>query len=90
MDGSKLGNQTATEEALVANGYRKYTGKEIDIFYNKEVCIHAGKCVAGNSDVYEVGRRPWIIADHAAPTEHTQIISTCPSGALKYVRKDGI
>lgn len=89
MDGSKLNGHVATEESLTENGYRKYSGEGIDIYYNKDVCIHAGKCVKGNSEVYEVGRRPWIIADNASADENVRIVNTCPSGALKYIRKDG-
>lgn len=81
--------QTDSEETLLSEGYRKYSGKAIDIFYNKDICIHAGKCVAGNTAVYEVGRRPWIIPDNASATENATIIQQCPSQALKYIRKDG-
>ncbi|KAF1295740.1 hypothetical protein BAU15_04175 [Enterococcus sp. JM4C] len=88
MDGKKFDGQPVTEELLDTNGYRKYSGKEIDIYYNKDICIHAGECVRGNSAVYEVGRRPWIIADNAVVDEQVQIIAKCPSGALKYIRKD--
>lgn len=88
MDGSKINNQPVTEEELLAAGYRKYQGEDVDIYYNKDICAHIGNCVRGNPAVFEVGRRPWILADNASADEVVNVINTCPSGALKYIRKD--
>lgn len=88
MEGNKLGEQQTTEELLLAKGYRKYTGEEIDIYYNKDICAHVGNCVRGNSAVFEVGRRPWIIPDNGDAKGDARVINTCPTGALKFVRKN--
>lgn len=88
MDGEKIAGQAVTEENLTAEGYKKYSGQTIDIFYHKDICQHAGFCVRGSSSVYEVGRRPWIITDNETAQRNAEIINTCPSGALKYIRKD--
>ncbi|MHC5249061.1 (4Fe-4S)-binding protein [Enterococcus sp. HY326] len=88
MDGSKLNDKPVTETELLAQGYRKYSGEGIDIFYNKDVCAHIGNCVRGNGEVFEVGRRPWIIADNGSVENDIEVINTCPSGALKYIRKE--
>ncbi|MBO0450303.1 (4Fe-4S)-binding protein [Enterococcus sp. MJM12] len=88
MEGNKIGGQEVTEEMLVADGYRKYSGKDIDIYYNKDICAHVGNCVRGNGAVFEVGRRPWILADNASADEDARVINTCPTGALKFIRKD--
>ena len=87
MEGNKIGGKLTTEEELLAKGYRKYTGETIDIYYNKDICAHVGNCVRGNSAVFEVGRRPWIIPDNGTAENDAQVINTCPSGALKFVRK---
>lgn len=89
MEGNKIAEKVVTEEELLAEGFRKYPGKEIDIFYNKDICAHVGNCVRGNAAVFEVGRRPWILADNATPHENARVINTCPTGALKFIRKDG-
>lgn len=89
MDGSTINGKKVTEEELVAEGYRKYSGEGIDIFYSKDICEHIGNCVRGNPNVFEVGRRPWIIADNGTVTDDIRVIDSCPSGALKYIRKDG-
>lgn len=87
MDGNKINGQQVTEAELLAADYRKYQGEDVDIYYNKNICAHIGNCVRGNPAVFEVGRRPWILADNASADEVVKVINTCPSGALKYIRK---
>lgn len=89
MEGNKLGDKIATEEELLAQGYRKYEGKDVDIYYNKAVCAHIGNCVRGNGAVFEVGRKPWILADNSTADNNAEVVNTCPTGALKFIRKDG-
>ncbi|MDT2579945.1 (4Fe-4S)-binding protein [Enterococcus raffinosus] len=55
--------------------------------YNKDICAHIGNCVRGNPDIFEVGRRPWIIPDNGSVENASYVVDTCPSGALKYVIK---
>lgn len=87
MDGSKFDKEPLTEEALLEKGYRKYHGEDIDIYYNKDICAHIGNCVRGNPEIFEVGRRPWIIPDNGPADNAAVVIDSCPSGALKYIRK---
>ncbi|MBL1228062.1 (4Fe-4S)-binding protein [Enterococcus sp. BWB1-3] len=88
MDGSRINGVPVTEEILTAQGYRKYIGAELDIYYNKDICAHIGNCVRGNPEVFEVGRRPWIIADNGSLEENIRVVDSCPSGALKYIRRE--
>lgn len=88
MAGNKLNDEVVTEEQLVKEGYRKYQGKEIDIYYNSKACQHAGSCVRGNGAIYNVDRKPWILADAASSTENIRVVDSCPSGALKYIVKN--
>ncbi|KAF1301230.1 MULTISPECIES: (4Fe-4S)-binding protein [Enterococcus] len=88
MEGNKIGSVEVTEETLLAEGYRKYSGETVDIYYNKEICAHVGNCVRGNPEIFEVGRRPWIIPDNGIADHAVQVINTCPTGALKYIRRD--
>ena len=37
MKGNQIDGQPVTEEQLLKEGYRKYTGEGIDIFYNKDI-----------------------------------------------------
>ena len=76
-----------TEEQLIQQGYRKYSGHEVDVFFNGDVCIHSGNCVRGNPAVFDVKRKPWVIPDNASTDEVKAVINTCPSGALQYIHK---
>ena len=68
---------------------RDYTGKDIIIHFNLGVCSHNGACVRGLPEVFNVRRKPWIMADNAPVEEIIETIKKCPSGALSYTI-DGI
>lgn len=87
MDGAKLNGKPVTQEMLEEKGYKRYHGEGIDIYYSKDICAHIGNCVRGNPEIFEVGRRPWIIADNGTAENAAYVVDTCPSGALKYIRK---
>lgn len=87
MNGNEINGEAVTESKLLASGYRKYRGKAIDIYFNRSLCTHSGNCIRGNSAVFDVGRKPWILADNASADEDMEVIDTCPSGALKYLLK---
>lgn len=76
------------EERNLNEGYRKYEGSEIDIFYSMKKCEHAAICVRGNGDVFNPKRRPWIIPDNGKADQVMKVIDACPSGALRYIRKE--
>lgn len=88
MDGSTIDNVSVTEESLLSKGYRKYRGKNVNIFFNTSICQHSANCVRGNSAVFDIHRKPWIVADNASADEVVTVINACPSGALKFIRKD--
>lgn len=77
-----------TADELKENGYRKYEGKEIDVYYNINLCKHAAKCVKGSLDVFNPKRKPWIIVDAEAANTVAAIIETCPTKALQYILKE--
>lgn len=88
MKGNEINGELVNEKMLLNKGYRKYRGKEVDVFFNRELCTHSGNCIRGNHEVFDVGRKPWIMADHASAAEDMAVIDTCPSGALKYIHKE--
>ncbi|WP_249869074.1 (4Fe-4S)-binding protein [Oceanobacillus saliphilus] len=73
------------EKDLLENGYRKYTGEAIDVFFNKDICVHSARCVKGSPEVFNTKRKPWVLPDQAQADEVAKVIDTCPSGALKYI-----
>jgi len=76
-----------TEDELLKAGYRKYTGEDIDVYFNLGMCWHSGNCIRGHDKVFCLNRRPWIKADEAVVEEVVKVVDCCPSGALKYIRK---
>ena len=46
-----------TDQHLKENGYRNYKGTEIDVYYNIDLCAHAGKCVKGSIEVFNPKRK---------------------------------
>ncbi|WP_342746180.1 (4Fe-4S)-binding protein [Trichococcus palustris] len=75
---------TMNESELLAQGYRKYTGENVDVYFNLSVCTHSGNCVRGNHAIFDMKRKPWILPDADSAEEVARVIHTCPSGALKY------
>lgn len=75
------------EKQLLEDGYRKYTGENLDVFFNGDMCTHSANCVKSNSNVFDLKKKPWINADGASATEVKAIIDNCPSGALQYINK---
>lgn len=76
------------EKELLDAGYRKYSGEKIDVFYNINMCQHAGKCVKGSIEVFNPKRKPWVIADAKDSEEVARIVDTCPTRALQYIKKE--
>lgn len=66
-----------------------YSTNEIKVTWDKERCIHAEECVHGLPNVFDPKKRPWIQPEHATVAELTEVITRCPTGALKYEFKFG-
>ena len=67
---------------------KTYRGKEVDVSFDPEVCVHSGNCVRGLPAVFDTKRRPWIEPDGASADEVVAQVGSCPSGALQYERHD--
>lgn len=63
---------------------------DLTITYDVKTCIHARRCVLGLPKVFDTDADPWIQPQHAATEAIVDVIRDCPSGALGYVRKDGV
>ena len=78
------------KEELEAQGYKTYENDEIRVFWNPDVCQHAGKCAKGNPGVFNPKRRPWIDLSQASAKEIAALIDQCPSGGLQYELKSPV
>ena len=61
-----------------------YTNEVITVFFDPDVCIHAGACVRGLPAVFDVDEKPWINVNGAPLEQIIKQIKECPSGALSY------
>ena len=66
---------------------QEYKGDKITIRYDEKVCIHAGKCVQGLPQVFNVNQDPWVNVNGASVEAIKQAIKMCPSGALTLEEK---
>ena len=54
------------------------------VTWDESVCIHAGKCVGGAPEVFKIEDGKFVIDTSAASeSKITDVVSQCPSGALK-------
>ena len=74
----------------VIDGVEHIEGKDMTLIYEGKKCIHSRFCVTGAPDVFlanVVG--PWIHPDAMPVDSLVEIAHVCPSGAIRYRRKDG-
>ena len=66
-----------------------YRGRDIEVSFDLDVCIHIGECLRGDPKVFKLDRRPWALPDEGDAGVVANVIELCPSGALQYRRLDG-
>jgi uncharacterized Fe-S cluster protein YjdI/CDGSH-type Zn-finger protein len=68
---------------------RIYRGKDIEVSFDLDVCIHIAECLRGDRSVFQLERRPWVLPDSGDADTIAEVVERCPSGALQYHRHDG-
>src|SRR5207248_3816380 len=76
-------------KSSVGNMRKVYRGRDIEVSFDLDICIHVGECLRGDPNVFRLDRRPWVLPDEADPDVVKTGIERCPSGALLYRRLDG-
>ena len=66
-----------------------YRGRNIEVTFDLDQCVHIGECLRGDTAVFQLNRRPWVLTDEASADVVAQVVERCPSGALQYRRLDG-
>jgi CDGSH-type Zn-finger protein/uncharacterized Fe-S cluster protein YjdI len=65
-------------------------GDDLTLIYEGKKCIHARFCVTGAPKVFIANvKGPWIDPNGIGVDRLVEISHACPSGAIKYQRKDG-
>lgn len=77
-------NEIKDPDRKIPDQVRDYLGTEITVHFNLAVCSHNGACTRGLPEVFNVRKKPWIMADNAPVEKIIETIKKCPSGALSY------
>lgn len=73
----------------MAGKIRTYEGDSITVQYDVQRCIHAEECIRRLPQVFDRVGRPWVQPQNAPADAIAETIHHCPTGALRYERKDG-
>jgi CDGSH-type Zn-finger protein/uncharacterized Fe-S cluster protein YjdI len=72
------------------DGVELIEGTKLTLVYEGKRCIHARFCVTGAPEVFLANvQGPWIHPDAIEAERLVEIAHACPSGAIRYARKDG-
>ena len=67
---------------------RTFPGTDIDVQWDKRLCIHVAECGQADNELFDGDREPWCVPDTTAVDEVAEVCERCPSGALSYQRND--
>jgi CDGSH-type Zn-finger protein/uncharacterized Fe-S cluster protein YjdI len=82
--------ETGIPIPTVVNGTEHIEGRDLTLLYETKKCIHARFCVTGAPKVFLANvKGPWIDPDGIETDRLVEIAHACPSGAIRYERKDG-
>jgi CDGSH-type Zn-finger protein/uncharacterized Fe-S cluster protein YjdI len=80
----------ASAGSTVINGVEIVQGQALTLEFEAKRCIHARFCVTGAPKVFLANvQGPWIKPDAMDVHALVEIAHACPSGAIRYQRKDG-
>lgn len=69
---------------------KTYRGEKITVCWQRDLCLHVGECGRADNDLFVVKRDPWCAPDEVEVDTVAEMVERCPTGALTYVREDGI
>ena len=80
----------ADQLTSVKDGVETAEGKAMTLMFEGRLCIHSRFCVTGAPTVFLANvKGPWLHPDTLDVERLAAIAQECPSGAIKYRRKDG-
>lgn len=80
----------APPASTTQGGVERAEGTRLAVLFEGKRCIHARFCVTGAPTVFLANvQGPWIHPDTVAAERVVEIAHACPSGAIRYRRKDG-
>ena len=80
----------APPAAKMVDGVEEIEGEKLTLLFEAKKCIHSRHCVTGAPKVFLANvEGPWIHPDAIDADRLVEIAHVCPSGAIRYRRKDG-
>lgn len=70
-------------------GRKEYRSEKVTVSFELGRCIHSGECARGLPEVFDPRRRPWVRPGGSDPALVAEVVMRCPTGALRFVRRDG-
>ena len=81
---------TAAPSTTTQDGIESVEAEKLTLIYEGKRCIHARHCVTWGPSVFLANvKGPWIHPDTIDAERVAEIAHVCPSGAIRYRRKDG-
>jgi CDGSH-type Zn-finger protein/uncharacterized Fe-S cluster protein YjdI len=80
----------AAPPSTVTTGVETVQGRQIELHFEAKRCIHSRFCVTWAPKVFLANvQGPWIHPDAMPVEQLVEVAHACPSGAIRYRRKDG-
>ncbi|HLP72510.1 MAG TPA: (4Fe-4S)-binding protein [Bacteroidales bacterium] len=70
------------------SGGRKYSNKEITVYWKPSACIHASYCYRELIEVFDPSRRPWVDLNESTTQRIVEVVNMCPTEALSWKWND--
>ena len=82
--------QTDAPAQVLNNGVEEVESEQLTLLYEGKRCIHARHCVTWGPTVFLANvQGPWLHPETMDAERLAEIAHLCPSGAIRYRRKDG-
>jgi CDGSH-type Zn-finger protein/uncharacterized Fe-S cluster protein YjdI len=82
--------QAPAPPSEISDGVERVEGTKLALMFEAKRCIHARFCVTGAPAVFLANvKGPWLYPDAMDVERLVEIAHACPSGAIRYLRKDG-
>lgn len=76
--------------STIIDGVEHVEGRALTLKFESKRCIHARHCVLGQPGVFKANvQGPWLDPDATSVEGLITVAHMCPSGAIRYARKDG-